>query len=129
MWMVLLSMLLKKMEEVIHKMKNGIDAINMSTRMDVVLTVEAGSKKMMRMDIRLIMSVVDKLINDDGQQVDKDGRQVDKDGQQVDKDGRQVNNDDGRQVDKGGRPALTVVLLASLQHRARPRLLIPVLQT
>ena len=25
-WMVLLSMLLKKMEEVIHKMKNGIDA-------------------------------------------------------------------------------------------------------
>ena len=26
MWMVLLSMLLKKMEEVIHKMKNGIDA-------------------------------------------------------------------------------------------------------
>ena len=26
MWMVLMSMLLKKMEEVIHKMKNGVDA-------------------------------------------------------------------------------------------------------
>ena len=124
-----MSMLLKKMEEVIHKMKNGVDAINMSTRMDVVLTVlEAGSKKMMRMDIRLIVSMVDKLVNDDGEQVDKDGRQVDKDGRHVDKDGQPVDTD-GRQVDKAGRPALTVVLLASLQHRARPRLLIPVLQT
>ena len=65
----------------------------------------------------------------DGQQVDSDGQQVDKDGRQVDKDGRQVNNDDGRQVDKAGRPALTVVLLPPLQHRARPRLLITVLQT
>ena len=67
------------------------------------------------MMVNKLTRMVDKLINDDGQQVDKDG------GRHVDK--------DGRQVDKAGQPALTVVLLASLQHRARPRLLIPVLQT
>ena len=64
--------------------KMEVMPINILTRMNVVLTVEAESKKMMRMDIsiyiRLIMSMVDKLVNADGQQVYKDdGKQVDKD--------------------------------------------------
>ena len=47
--------------------KMEVMPINIFTRMNlnVVLTVEAESKKMMRMDIRLIMSMVDKLINGD----------------------------------------------------------------
>ena len=40
--------------------KMEVMPINILTRMNVVLTVEAESKKMMRMDIRLIMSMVDK---------------------------------------------------------------------
>ena len=44
--------------------KMEVMPINIFTRMNlnVVLTVEAESKKMMRMDIRLIVSMVDKLI-------------------------------------------------------------------
>ena len=42
--------------------KMEVKPINILTRMNVVLTVEAESKKMMRMDIRLIVSMVDKLI-------------------------------------------------------------------
>ena len=43
--------------------KMEVMPINILTRMNVVLTVlEAASTKMMRMDIRLIVSMVDKLI-------------------------------------------------------------------
>ena len=60
--------------------KMEVMPINILTRMNVVLTVEAESKKMMRMDIsiyiRLIMSMVDRLINgdddDDGDDDDHD---------------------------------------------------------